>query len=60
MVASKARLTMFCDPYTLALAKRVELALLRRLLFLRSLRVMGPHKTSKGLTLDTTIVAPEN
>lgn len=26
MVASKARLTMFCDPYTLALAKRVELA----------------------------------
>jgi len=54
MVASKARLTMFCDPYTLALA------LLRQLLFLRSLRVMGPHKTSKGLALDTTIVAPEN
>lgn len=29
MVASKARLTMFCDPFTLALAKRGELALLR-------------------------------
>lgn len=35
MVASHARLTMFCD-------------------LLRSLRVMGPHKTSKALALDAT------
>lgn len=42
------RLPMFCDPLPHARAKRAELAALGQLLFLRSLRAMGPHKTSEA------------
>ena len=42
---------MFCDPLPHAGAKRAALATLGQLLFLRSLRAMGPRKTSECLSL---------
>ena len=40
---------MFCDPFLTSSLKEQNLLRFKQLLFLRSLRSMGPHKTLIGL-----------